>query len=271
MKLKYMSKSLRIGTVLKRGLRAICWIRVFCLVTLLVSDSSSLVAQANETAQAHIHRLIKEAAGVQPAPNNGFRSDTGFDRAFRSQYRDLIKANQIYAAALKQIDSAKVRQLGSPESLTHPASASSALDQLHSGYALEVEHERRVQQIYARLRHVFETADVSASVRISLLKIFEDTIGVPSSERQRCIAAEKAWIDSMDDLYRYANLHIETLELVDGTVAISDPIIQHEFNGKIVSEEIHRRAFIEKKHEYAQLQARVFRALAIDPTNVGLQ
>jgi hypothetical protein len=227
--------------------------------------------QTHETPKEHINRLLKEASGMQSVRKQPLGNEPAFDQALRSEYRDLIQANRAHMAALRQIDPHQVGQLGSPHSLVHPASAVSALDQLHAGYALEIEHERKVQHIYARLHHIFETADLPALTRASLLKIFEDTIIAPSLERQRCINAEKSWIDSMDDLYHYASIHIETLQLVESTIMISDPVIQQEFNGKIVSEEIHRRAFIEKKDEYLQLQTRVFRALAIDPTNVGLQ
>jgi hypothetical protein len=244
---------------------------VLCGLSFGGEFTCSASGQARETPKEHINRLLKEASGMQSVRKDASGNETAFDRALRSEYRDLIQANRAHVAALKQIDPHQVGQLGSPYSLVHPASALSALNQLHAGYALEIEHERKVQHIYARLRHIFETADLPTPTRTSLLKIFEDTIVAPSSERQRCITAEKSWIDSMDDLYGYASIHIETLQLVEGTVAISDPVIQQEFNEKIVSEEIHRRAFIEKKHEYVQLQARVFRALAIDPTNVGLQ
>jgi hypothetical protein len=63
----------------------------------------------------------------------------------------------------------------------------------------------------------------------------------------------------------------ETLQLVEGTITISDPVIRQEFNKKIVSEEIQRQLLIKKQYEYSQMQARIFRALAIDPRNVGLQ
>jgi hypothetical protein len=227
--------------------------------------------QARETPKEHVNRLLKEASGMQSVRKDASGNESAFDRAFRSEYRDLIQANRAHVAALKQIDPGQISQLGTPHSLVHPASAVSALDQLHTGYLLEIEHEQKVQHIYARLHHLFETADLAATTRTILLKIFEDTIVVPSLERRRCIATEKSWIASMDDLYRYANTHIENLQLVEGTIEISDPLIRQEFNGKIVSEEIQRRAFIEKKREYLQLQAQVFRALGIDPTNVGLQ
>jgi hypothetical protein len=227
--------------------------------------------QARETPKEHVNRLLKEASGMQSVRKDASGNEPAFDLAFRSEYRDLIQANRTHVAALKQIDPRQLSQLGTPHSLIHPASAISALDQLHAGYLLEIEHEKKVQHIYARLHRIFETADLASPTRTSLLKSFEDTIVVPSSERRRCIAAEKSWIDAMDDLYLYANAHLQALQIVEGTVEISDPVVRQEFNGKIVSEEIHRRAFIEKKREYLQLQAQVFRGLAIDPTNVGLQ
>lgn len=244
---------------------------VLCGLTFGGVFTCSASGQARETPKEHVNRLLKEASGMQSVRKDASGNEPAFDRALRLEYRDLIQANRAHVAALKQIDPHQVSQLGTPHSLVHPASAVAALDQLHAGYVLEIEHEQKVQHIYARLHHIFETADLATTTRATLLKIFEDTIVAPSLERQRCITAEKSWIDSMDDLYRYANTHIETLQLVDGTVEISDPVIRQEFNEKIVSEEIHRRAFIEKQREYVRLQAQVFRALAIDPTNMGLQ
>jgi len=113
--------------------------------------------------------------------------------------------------------------------------------------------------------------DWAAPSREKLLKLFENSIVVPSLERRRCIAAEKVWIDSMDDLYRYVNAHSSALLVVDGTITSSDPTVQQDLNAKIISEKARRQLFLKTKQEYAQMQAQAFRSLAIDPKGVGLQ
>ena len=85
-----MSNSRRIVSMAVEMLKSIL-VKLSCCVALLASASNLLAAQANETALAHIHRLVKEATGVQSVRNNS-GGETAFDRAFRSQYRDLIKA-----------------------------------------------------------------------------------------------------------------------------------------------------------------------------------
>jgi hypothetical protein len=240
------------------------WVGILCLVMLLLSAAGPVVAQGNGILEEHINRLVKEAIGVQPIRNSGSPSQNAFDRAFRLQYRALIQANRDYEGALKQIDSNVIRQLGTPQSLATPANAAPGLRQMHLGYTLEVQHEQRVQEIYAGLKRIFETADWAAPRRQQLVELFESMTVVPSLERQRCISAEKAWIDSMDDLYRYTSEHSTDVHLVEGAITIDDTTIQRDFNAKIISTEAHRRVFLKAKQEYAGMQAQAFRALAVD-------
>ena len=243
-------------------------LRRWCLAFLLTHAFLMAASQNNETVQHHIARLIKEAAQPELIHTT---AETSFDTAFKLEYHDLIRENHIYAAALKRIDAARIRELGTPQSLAAPRSATLALDQLHSVYAAEIRHEQRVQQIYTRLRHVFETAQVPSSSRAKLLEIFRNAIAVPSSQRQRCIAAEKSWIVSMDELYQFANEHSNSLSIVAGTISIEDPVVRDKFNHEIISEELQRKAFLQQQNEYAKMQAKVLDALGIDAATLGLQ
>jgi len=75
----------------------------------------------------------------------------------------------------------------------------------------------------------------------------------------------------MDDLYRYAGAHTMSLSLVNGSITASDPAVLQDLNGKIMFQEMRRQVLLKTKREYAQMQAQVFRALAIDPKSAGLQ
>jgi hypothetical protein len=241
---------------------------VLCLAILLLIASHFGVGQVRETPYVHLNRLIKLAAGVD---QTAAAVANPLDQVFVTQYRLLIRSNQDYEAGLKQVDVKAIQRLSSPQLLASPGSAAGGLRDLHRAYNLEVEHEKKVRDAYAGLRRVFETAAWAASARPQLIKLLQNMIIVPSLKRQRCIDAEKAWIDSVDDLYHYAMEHEAELRLEDGAVTISDEGTLREFNAKVVLESIHRRGFLRKKEEYARMQSQTFSILAIDPKSVGIQ
>lgn len=224
--------------------------------------------QAAESPEGHLNRLVREAAGNRPIQNIGSASQIAFDSAFRAQYRRLIEVNRSYARAQSKIHADGIRQLSTPESLANPDGASANLRQLHLAYEIDVAHERESAEAYSGFRRVFEKAEWAGPYRNKFLETFDKTTSLPIAQRRRIITAEKEWINSLDDLYKFASYHKNTFSVAGGALLVSDPIVKQDLNNRIIAETGNRLAFIKAKREYSQMQERVLRALAVDPRSL---
>ena len=242
-----------------------------CFVTFLLGTSICPGAQSQETPEEHLGRLVKEAAGKQEIHASASPKQNAFDDAFRSGYRALIQANKNYELAVKKVPLADIKQLGTPPSLSNPASAESGLLELSAEYKAEVEHEQNVERIYANIKHILETAEWTAPIRTRLLKIFDRMTVAPALQRQRCIASEKVWIDALNDLYVYSTAHTTELHLIDGVIMIDDPSTRSQFNEKILVEATRRRLFLKTRADYAQIQTAALGVVKVDRNDIGLR
>ncbi len=231
----------------------------------------TLTASARETPEQHVGRLMREAAELQPIGNEGSSSEGDFDDAMRKQFRRLIDRNREYAAAVERLDLSEVNKINSPESFADPGLASTSLKQLRASYDLDAEQEEKVKEILEDLRRAVASSTSSAWVRERMLKGFDQNVASKMPQRRQLIAAEKAWVDAVDDEYDYANQHRKEIRLVNDHLVIQDATLRDEFNAKVQDQEARRKEFLQAKEEFTQGQARDLQKFGLDPKKLGTQ
>lgn len=228
----------------------------------------------NEEPEARIRRLVREAAGTQPI-KTGFAYNLSkmkqFDDDFREQYRKLFHANQDYIAAVKNADISAASNMGKAETFVDPSSFSEGLKQLHAVYDLDMAQEQKVAEIIANVRHVIETSSWSASDRQGAMRGFDTGIAEPLAKRKTAVDAEQAWVQSIDDVYDYANRNHPAFVLQDGQLLINDGQVLEEFNSRVRTMNSRRTEFLQAKQAYDTYQQQLFQKMGVDPKEMGIQ
>jgi len=83
------------------------------------------------------------------------------------------------------------------------------------------------------------------------------------------VAAEKGWLDAVDDEYAYAGQNASKLSLSQGHLIINDPEVRETFNAKLRFQESQRKAFLAAQKEFNDFQAQSLRKMGVNPQDVG--
>jgi hypothetical protein len=224
-----------------------------------------------ETPEQRLGRLAREAAGLQPEKHTGSAQERKFDDAMRNQYRSLVQLNHSYMDSIKNIDISQLKTINSAESFATPGAATEARQQLHALYDLDAAREEKVKEILGGLRSTMESEASSTSERESLLKDFDKGTAAAAAKGQHALEAEKSWIDAVDDLYVYAEMHSSNFSLSNGHLVIPDAVIRNEFNSKMEFQGDQRKAFLQAQKEFSQFQGQSPDKLGLTPKDVGVK
>jgi hypothetical protein len=244
---------------------------LFCGIAfgmVLLNGMANLGSWQAETTDKKVGRLMREAAGLQPVRHSLF-GEAKTDVKMRDLFKDLISLNKEYKDAAGKLDTSATKNLSTPESFADPDSAAGGLNQLHAAYALDAHQEERMQQIMENFKRSFD--DLSASDRQAMQAGFEKGISQTMPMRQRAISAEKAWIDSMDDVYAYAQAHHADFAMSNGHLGISDPQVREDFNTRIRTTNARRTEFLQAKHALDETQSRSLQKFGVSPQQAGTQ
>lgn len=229
-----------------------------------------LVANVDrEPPDQRIGRLMREAAGLQPVHKQFFSKDQQFDDTFRDQYRNLIQINKDYMEAVRNTDMSAVSRLGTPESFADPSSFADGLRQLHTAYDLDSGQEQKLHEMITNLRNTIENSGWAASNREAFLKGFQQGVAQVNERRTGIVTTEKAWIDSIDDVYDYAQRNHAVFILNGEQLLISDNQVLKEFNAKVRAMNASRNQFLQAKQQFDQWQASQFQKMGVSASDVG--
>lgn len=229
-----------------------------------------LVANVDrEPPDQRIGRLMREAAGLQPVHKQFFSKDQQFDDTFRDQYRNLIQINKDYMEAVRNTDMSAISRLGTPESFADPSSFADGLRQLHTAYDLDSGQEQKLHEMITNLRNTIENSGWAASNREEFLKGFQQGVAQVNERRTGIVTTEKAWIDSIDDVYDYAQRNHAVFILNGEQLLISDNQVLEEFNAKVRAMNASRNQFLQAKQQFDQWQAGQFQKMGVNASDVG--
>jgi hypothetical protein len=235
---------------------------------LLISAAGSAGSMRVENSDQKVSRLMREAAGLQPVRTSIF-GEPKSDTKLRGLFKDIINVNKEYQQATEKFDVSLTARLATPESFADPSSVADGLKVMHSAYALDAQQEQRMQAILDNFRHGFD--DLPASDRETILNGFNAGLSQVMPARQRAISTEKAWIDSMDDAYSYAQAHHTDFSLSSaGHLAISDNDVREEFNRRIHALNDSRAQFMQAKSAFDRMQGESFKKMGISREQTGL-
>lgn len=234
---------------------------------LLLLNVGSHFGSWQETTDQKVGRLMREAAGLQPVRHSIFGEDK-IDAKLRDFFRNLIALNKEYTDAAGKLDTSGTKNLSTPESFADPDSVADGLQQLHAAYDLDMHQEERVQELMENFKHSFD--DLSASDRKTILDAFDAGLARSMPIRQRAIAAEKAWVDAVDDIYGYCQAHHADFIMSGGHVGITDDQVREEFNTRIRALNARRTEFLQAKHDMDEMQNNSFQKVGMNPQQAGV-
>lgn len=261
-----VSQTVNVGPKRNTALIAVIAIVVIAVIGGLVF----LVANVNrEPPDQRIGRLMREAAGLQPVRKQFFAKDQQFDDTFREQYKNLIQINKDYMEAVRKTDMSDVARLGTPESFADPASFADGLRELHTAYDLDSGQEQKLQEMITNLRNTIENSGWAASNREEFMKGFEQGVAQVHDKRTGIVSTERAWIDSIDDVYDYAQRNHAAFILSNGQLLIADNQVLEEFNAKVRKMNASRGQFMQAKQQFDQWQASQFQKMGVKASDIG--
>jgi len=245
---------------------------IFCLVGLGITALNaipSLISTISETPDQHIGRLMREAAGLQPVRDSMFPGRRRTDDIFRNQFRALVETNRQYSETVSKMDISEIKNINTPESFADPGVAAGGLRQLHALYDADAAQEAKVSQILGNLRGALESNATSAAERESLLKGFDKGLSESASRRTALVAAEKAWIDAVDEEYAYASQHASSFRVQNEHLIIPDASIREAFNSRMDAQQSSREEFLKAQKEFQQFQAQTLGKMGVKPQDIG--
>jgi hypothetical protein len=219
-----------------------------------------------ETADQKVARLMREAAGLQPV-KKPFLGEGKIDTQLRDLFRKLIQLNKSYQAEVQTLDVSQVRRLATPESFADPSSADEGLRQLHAAYDLDAQQEQRLRQLLDDFRT--QLNDVPVWQRQNALDGFNRGLAQSMAPRERATSTEKAWVDAMDDVYNYAELHHVDFSLRYGQLTIADDSERQEFNAKVEALNARHKEFNQAQEEFNRFQGSALQKMGVSQQQLG--
>lgn len=241
-----------------------CGIAVAILLANAVKNPGLLQPENSEQKAA---RLMREAAGIQPVRHSIF-GENKTDAKLRNMFKDILALNKEYHEAESKLDISEVKNLSTPESFANPDSVADALKQLHAAYDVDAHQEVRMGEVLENFKHSLD--DLPASERQEMLDGFNQGLGRATPVRQHAISSEKAWIDSLDDIYGYAQSHHADFTIANGRVGINDDQVREEFNTRVHTMNARRSEFLQAKHDLDQMQSQSLQKVGLSPQQLGL-
>jgi hypothetical protein len=243
---------------------------LFCGIAMsliLPNFARSLGAFQPETDDQKVSRLVREAAGLQPVRKSLFREDT-VDTKSRDFFKQIIAINRDYQAEVDQLDTSATARLNTPRSFADPDSVAEGLRQLHAAYELDARQERRMSEVLENFRRGFD--NLSYSDRESMLKGFNQGLAKVGPNRQRAVTTEKAWIDSLDDVYGYAQANHSQFSMAGGQLRVAKEEVRQGFNRRIHVLNAARQEFLKARSDFDRLQGETLQKTGINRGEIGL-
>ncbi|HZD95279.1 MAG TPA: hypothetical protein VE133_13550, partial [Candidatus Sulfotelmatobacter sp.] len=142
------------------------------------------------------------------------------------------------------------------------------LKQLHVAYELDAQQEQRMRDILGKFKQDFN--DLPQSERGQIVNGFETGLSKVMPTRQRAITTEKAWIDSLDEIYTYAQSHHSDISMSNGRLVISSNPVREEFNIHIRAMNARRAEFVQAKDAFDKMQAQSINRMGVSREQTGL-
>jgi hypothetical protein len=246
---------------------------IFCLLGLGLNGVNAMSSLSGstifETPEQHVGRLMREAAGVQPVHESVFPSRRRTDDALRNEFRNLVQTNREYYQTVNKMDVSEVKTINTVESFADPAVAAAGLRQLHAVYDVDSAQEIKVKEIQDNLRRALESSAGSASERETMVNGFDKGVAEQLAKRTTLVAAEKAWVDAVDEEYAYANRHSSGFHLQNGHLVIPDATVRQALNSRIDAQEARRKEFLKAQGDFQQFQAQALDKMGVKPRDIG--
>jgi hypothetical protein len=107
-------------------------------------------------------------------------------------------------------------------------------------------------------------------MRDEALRGFNEGVAKQAPIRERLITTEKTWVDSLDDMYGYADQNSRVFIVRDGRLLIADDMVLNTFNSKMRGQEARRQEFLKAKKDFDDFQGGLFRKMGLSPHDVGI-
>jgi hypothetical protein len=231
--------------------------------------TGSLPFHGPETTEQKMSRLMREAAGLQPVHKHLF-GESSLDTGIRDLFRNLITVNKQYQQEVQKLDTKDIAALGTPASFSDPDAATAGLQEVHARYKLHSLQEQRIQELLDNFKQRF--SDLSSKDRQDFINGMDEGFARVMPVRHKAIAAEKAWVDSLDDIYSFARIRQSkiTLSRADQLI-ITDNQVREEFNARVRAMNSRRNEYVQASRDFASLQNNTLQKLGLTGKETGVR
>lgn len=249
---------------------------LFCSIAIgfaalsLVGDlraTGSLPSYGSEGGDQKIGRLMREAAGLQPVHKPLF-GENKLDTWTRDLFRDVIAANKQFQQEAHKLQTKDIAVLGTPASFPDPDSATAGLQEVHARYKLNSLEEQRIQELLDNFKH--HLSDLSSEDSRDYIKGMDQGFARSMPVRHKAIAAEKAWVDSLDDIYSFARIQHSKIGLTTADhLIITDNQVREQFNARVLAMNSSHKEYVQAMRDFASMQNNTLQKLGLTGKETG--
>ena len=231
--------------------------------------TGSLPFHGPETTDQKMGRLMREAAGLQPVHKPLF-GENKLDTWTRDLFRDLIVLNRQFQQEARKLDTKNIAVLGTPASFADPDSATAGLMEIHARHKLNSLQEQSIQNLLDNFKH--HLSDVSSDDSREHIEGMDEGLARVMPVRHKALAAEKAWLDSLDDIYSFARIQHSKIGLSTADhLIITDNQVREQFNTRIRAMNSTRREYVQATRDFASMQNNTLQKLGLTGKETGVR
>lgn len=231
--------------------------------------TGSLPFHGPETGDQKMGRLMREAAGLQPVHKPLF-GESRLDTWTRDLFRDLIAANRQFQQEAHKLDTKDIAVLGTPASFADPDSATAGLMEIHARYKLNSLQEQSIQNLLDNFKH--HLSDVSSDDSRDYIKGMDKGLARVMPVRHKALAAEKAWLDSLDDIYSFARIQHSKIGFSTADhLIITDNQVREQFNARIRAMNSRHKEYLQAIRDFASMQNNTLQKLGLTGKETGVR
>lgn len=231
--------------------------------------TGSLPFHGPETTEQKMGRLMREAAGLQPVRKHLF-GENRLDTGIRDLFRDLITVNKQYQQEVYKLDTKDIAVLGTPASISDSDSATAGLQEVHARYKLHALQEQRIQELLDNFEKRF--SGLSSKDRQDFIKGMDEGFARVMPVRHKALAAEEAWMDSLDELYSFARIHHSKIVLSTADhLIITDNKVREQFNARVRAMNSRHNEYLQASRDFASLQNTTLQKLGLTGKETGVR
>jgi hypothetical protein len=222
---------------------------------------------AQQQQKAAVGRLAHEAVSGQPAAA-GSGQQSEMQNLIRDYFRQVRDLNVNYKQQIADLNLSQFPKLYSVESFASADAMRQSQSEVTSIWKVDSDQEDNLRGLREQMRSQVEATSWSDSQKKAFLDGFDTGAGKVIALRDPMVAAEKEWVEAVNDLYQYGLDNASGIEVQNGRVQINDSDIRDSFNQKMHAAQDKYRTMQIMKQSYDQQIAQMMSQTGLNQEDV---